>query len=103
MACEGKSLTARDLAEIMAKTHHPEGQDAREVPVERESEGDGDSLGQSSERQQWLEVLCPVPLIRAVSPFRSSFVKTVIKVSVNSCLTVSLKGEKWIGKKCVLK
>ena len=57
MACEGKSLTTRDLAEIMAKTHHPEGQDAREVPVERESEGDGDSLGQSSERQQWLEVL----------------------------------------------
>ena len=46
MACEGKSLTARDLAEIMAKTHHPEGQDAREVPVERESEGDGESLGQ---------------------------------------------------------
>lgn len=45
MACEGKSLTARDLAEIMAKTHHPEGQDAREVPVERESEGDGESLG----------------------------------------------------------
>lgn len=52
MACEGKSLTARDLAEIMAKTHHPEGQDAREGPVERESEGDvtfqhsGGSLGQ---------------------------------------------------------
>lgn len=45
----------------------------------------------------------PVPLIRAVSPFRSSFVKTVIKVGVNSCLTVSLKGKKWIGKKCVLK
>ena len=52
MACEGKSLTARDLAEIMAMAHHPEGRDAREVPVERESKGivifqhSGGSLGQ---------------------------------------------------------
>ena len=40
MACEGKTLTARDLAEMMAKAHHPEGQDARKVPVERESESE---------------------------------------------------------------
>ena len=52
MACEGTSLIARDLAEIMATAHHPEGRDAREVPAERESKGvvtfqhSGGSLGQ---------------------------------------------------------
>ena len=40
MACEGKSLTARDLAEVMGKAQNPEGQDTREVPEERESESD---------------------------------------------------------------
>ena len=51
-ACEGKSLTARDLAEIIALPHHPEGRDAKEVPVERKSKGvftfqhSGRSLGQ---------------------------------------------------------
>ena len=81
MACEGKSLTARDLAEIMAKTHHPEGQDAREGPVERESEGDvtfqhsGGSLGQRAPKgssglksygsRLKLSHLCPVTVIYA--------------------------------------
>ena len=64
MACEGKSLTARDLAEITAKAHHPEGQDAREVPEERRDQRVRPPLGtvgvfgsESSKRQQWLGVL----------------------------------------------
>lgn len=57
MACEGKSLTARDLAEVMGKAQNPEGQDTREVPDERESESDvtfqhsEESLSESSKRQ----------------------------------------------------
>ena len=56
MASEGKSLTARDLAEMMAKAYHPEGQDAREVPVGREMESDvtfqhsGESLGERARK-----------------------------------------------------